>query len=297
MITVRRTIAISGVLLAVSACIPFDIAQAAKPVFRTIYNFSGPDGQFPLSALIMGPGGVLYGTTQHGGLYDNGAVFSLTPPASSGGTWTEAVIHSFARTDTANGLFPLDSLAIDSGGALYGTTSSGGVACAAERLGCGTVFRMTPPAAPGGAWGFETLYSFKGGATDGNEPVAGVAIGGDGTLYGTTDGGGCFDCGGTVFSLTPPATPGGAWTESLLYVSSGAVLAPVMIGSGGVLYGATLDGGASNDGSIFSLAPLAVSGGAWTESLPYSFSENGNGLGPRRRLGDRRGRSALRHYV
>jgi hypothetical protein len=54
MITVRRTIAISGVLLAVSACIPFDIAQAAKPVFRTIYNFSGPDGQFPLSALIMG---------------------------------------------------------------------------------------------------------------------------------------------------------------------------------------------------------------------------------------------------
>src|SRR5450755_556284 len=51
---------------------------------------------------------------------------------------------------------------------------------------------LTPPASPGGVWAEAVLYSFTGGS-DGYEPLAGVAAGKGGALYGTT----C--CGGTVF--------------------------------------------------------------------------------------------------
>jgi uncharacterized repeat protein (TIGR03803 family) len=43
--------------------------------------------------------------------------------------------------------------------------------------------------------------------------MASVAIGAGGVLYGTTSGGGTYDM-GVVFSLTPPASPGGPWVET-----------------------------------------------------------------------------------
>ncbi|MGA2594413.1 MAG: hypothetical protein ABSH32_31315, partial [Bryobacteraceae bacterium] len=65
---------------------------------RTLHDFSldGPNGRsFPLGGVAIGRGGVLYGTTSVGGTSDNGTVFSLTPPASSGGAWTLAVLCNF----------------------------------------------------------------------------------------------------------------------------------------------------------------------------------------------------------
>ena len=38
-----------------------------------------------------------------------------------------------------------------------------------------------------------------------------------GNLYGTTGSGGVNDRRGTVFELTPPATSGESWTESILW--------------------------------------------------------------------------------
>jgi hypothetical protein len=60
------------------------------------------DGAIP-EALAMGPGGVLYGVTSVGGagtcrangVGGCGTIFSLTPPAASGGPWTETVLYSF----------------------------------------------------------------------------------------------------------------------------------------------------------------------------------------------------------
>jgi len=49
--------------------------------------------------------GNLYGTTLEGGAYlagtifGAGTVFELTPPTSSGGSWTESILHSFDGTD------------------------------------------------------------------------------------------------------------------------------------------------------------------------------------------------------
>jgi len=59
------------------------------------------------------------------------------------------------------------------------------------------------------------LYSFTGGA-DGGRPTSGVTVGSGGVLYGTAYNDGTYGY-GTVFSLTPPASAGGAWTYTVLH--------------------------------------------------------------------------------
>ena len=73
------------------------------------------------NGLVIGSGGVLYGTTNAGG--GIGQAYSLTPPTSSGMPWTYTVLHSFAGAD---GALPTGVLAIGRGGVLYGVTHLGG---------------------------------------------------------------------------------------------------------------------------------------------------------------------------
>jgi uncharacterized repeat protein (TIGR03803 family) len=100
------------------------------------------EGTFPVGGVVIGPGGVLYGTTQQGGSSNEGTVFSLTPPASPGNSWTETVLHSF--TGGTDGGQPLAGVVIDNSGALYGTTEYGGIKKRSCNSGCGTVFMLTP---------------------------------------------------------------------------------------------------------------------------------------------------------
>jgi len=88
------------------------------------------------NAVVIGPGGVLYGTTHEGGASNAGIVFSLRPPATEGGAWTETVLHTFTGGNDGGG--PLGGLAFGPGNALYGTTYSGGSS------NQGTVFALTP---------------------------------------------------------------------------------------------------------------------------------------------------------
>jgi uncharacterized repeat protein (TIGR03803 family) len=47
--------------------------------FKTLYNFQGgADGGFPVSPMIN-ISGTLYGTTNAGGTYNTGTIFSLKP--------------------------------------------------------------------------------------------------------------------------------------------------------------------------------------------------------------------------
>src|SRR5262249_41193701 len=64
------------------------------------------------------------------------------------------------------------------------------------------------------------LYEFQGGASDGENPSAGVISDASGNLYGTTNFGG-FPAAGAVFELSPPTVEGGAWTETVLYEFQG----------------------------------------------------------------------------
>ena len=225
--------------------------QAMLHTFTVVGDGAQPTG------LVMGSDGVLYGTTLFGGTSTNGMAFSLTPPESTGGAWTEAVLYNFAGGSDA--ALPI-AVAIGDGGVLYGTSLQGGVTggvCLA--VGCGTVFSLSPPATPGpgSAWTEAVLYRFTGGS-DGMYPVGGVAVGSGGVLYGATGGTSTL---GTLFSLAPPANPGGVWTQTVLHTFSGrggtgyAPSTGVMLGSGDKLYGATNAGGVPGHGTVYNLRP------------------------------------------
>jgi len=232
-----------------------------------------PEMDEPWDTPAIGAGGVLYVTTSVGGpTFDSfGDVVSLTPPTTPGGSWTTTVLCSLNTPETG--------VVIGSGGVLYGTYSNG-------------VYEVTPPASAGGSWTSTTLYGFTGPPGDGLDTSSGVVIGANGVLYGTTIVGGTGSCTygssksgcGTVYSLTPPATSGGAWTERVLYSFKGGNdgFEPnvVVVGPGGVLYGTTLEGGASDAGTVFSLHPPAAAGDAWTETVLYTFTGGDDGAGP-----------------
>lgn len=153
-----------------------------------LYRFpGGQNAERPYSSLIDA-NGALYGTAG-GGIAGTVYTFSLAPGL-------ENVIYTFRGGDK-DGTGPLAVLYLN--GVLYGTTQGGGFGCHNYFKGCGTVFSIDLSSR------HETvLYSFNGGK-DGARPYAGL-ITLNGTLYGTTDGGG-GSCGnkngcGTVFAVT-----------------------------------------------------------------------------------------------
>jgi uncharacterized repeat protein (TIGR03803 family) len=223
---------------------------------KVLYSFTGgSDGAQPLSDVIRDAAGRLYGTTSAGGL-GFGVVFELRPGHKG---WTESAIYSF--TGANDGAVPYDGVAFDGRGSLIGVASIGGdPSCAGG--GCGTVYRLTPPARPGGSWAENTLYAFTGGL-DGAQPLAKPIVDGKGKLFGTASMDGvaypCYPSCGTVYELAPPVYSG-TWTETTLYDFAGgsdgsAPQASLVLGKGGVLYGTTLSGGNFGEGTIFAVVP------------------------------------------
>jgi uncharacterized repeat protein (TIGR03803 family) len=253
-----------------------------------LHSFSvlNGDGYDPSSTLVMGHGGVLYGTTGLGGSANLGTVFALSPPASPGGMWKEAVLYSFQGGLNNDGAYPLAGLVMGGDGSLYGTTWSGGLPIPDGLLiGYGTVFQLKPPAAAGGSWTETVLYEFAA-TGDGAFPYDSLIVGVNGSLYGTTGYGGLggLHGNGTVFELTPPVTGGGAWTESALYSFTGqngdgtGGFSGLVMDANGALYGTT-SGGAAAGGTVFKLTPPSSSNHAWTETILGTFI-GVEGIGP-----------------
>ena len=126
------------------------------PVENVLYSFTGgTDGGNPFAGLIADKEGALYGATYYGGggncaelsFLGCGTVFKLTPPAKGQTAWTETVVYTFCwLSNCSDGAFPQADLIADKEGALYGTTQGGGTGCPNAASGCGTVFKLTPPA-------------------------------------------------------------------------------------------------------------------------------------------------------
>jgi len=224
------------------------------------------------AAGVVSTGGSLYGTTLYTEIGGCGRVYELRPPATRDGAWTGRSIYDFQGTAdfTSDGSNSVAPLTVGAGGALYGTTFWGGTRACPYNLGggCGTVFQLTPQAAPGRWWTETVIYTFTGINGDGVYPAAGVVLGKNGVIFGTTASGGsgsaCSWYGaagcGTVFELTPPAAPGGAWTETILHSftaqdGEGSLPGPLTLGADGVLYGPTWYGGTAGGGTVFALKP------------------------------------------
>jgi uncharacterized repeat protein (TIGR03803 family) len=226
-------------------------------------NNNPNDGAAPLAGVVFDNLGNLYGTTENGGTQGEGVVFKLTPPSTSGGAWTETLLHSFHSGH--DGAEPFYGLTFAGKGIFYGFTSYGG---GSER---GTFYQIT-------AGGKETvLYTFHDGP-DGGFPSGEPVLDASGNVYGTANIGGATG-NGVVFEMTPPAIPGQPWTDNVLYSFSGtggSSPSGVVFGPSGVLYGTSWGGGTTDDGVVFELTP-PTSGGSWTESVLLDFNGNGNG--------------------
>jgi uncharacterized repeat protein (TIGR03803 family) len=191
----------------------------------------------------------------------------------SGSAWAEHIqTYSF---NGSGGAAPDGGLIVDAGGNFYGTTGAGGVANA------GVVYEMS---SSNGRVAETVLYSFSGG-TDGANPVGNLVFDGAGNLYGVTANGGAFNM-GTVFELSP-TLPGSAWAETVLYSFQGGSsdgahpVAGVVLDGSGNLYGTTSFGGTvceNGCGTVFELAPPAVQGNPWTESMLHFFQGSDGAL-------------------
>ncbi len=259
---------------------------------KILYSFAGPsltssDGFAPGGGLILDSAGDLYGTTFGGGepckvpgeFSENcgyGTVFELV---NSAGAYTEKILYGFA--DLADGNSPNGDLAVDAGGNLFGTTTSG-ISMA------GTAFELVFSS---GLYTETTLYQ----SLD-LTPTGGLIMDSSGNLYGVgrssgNDHGGIFIlardasgsyAGSTLFSFdSSPANSYSPWGN----------LATDAVGN---LYGVTFTGGTAGQGFVYEftlhaatpLASLSASSvgfgatpiGATAAPQPVTVSNTGNAV-------------------
>jgi uncharacterized repeat protein (TIGR03803 family) len=270
------------------------VPAAGVPWSETVlHNFTGPDGQYPSSALVFDAGS-FYGATEYGGTGGAGTIFELAQPATAGDAWTETVLYDFVYSKNSQNVAPNGPLVIAPGGTIFTAVQGAPAAPLGPRIGA--VIALVPPAALGGDWAEYEIYPL--GFDQGEWPFASVVSEG-GSLFGATYYGGAEFCNspygcGTVYELTPPAIQGNPWTETTLHtfgtvINDGADPGALTVGPGGVLYGTTQAGGSgsacqadeSGCGTVFQLTPTSDEGGGWMYSVIYSFTGiNGDGAVP-----------------
>jgi uncharacterized repeat protein (TIGR03803 family) len=251
----------------------------------TLYSFCSqgfpcPDGVEPSVGLWQDSGGDFYGTTEGGGVNEEGTMFKITP---QGELTTLYSFCSIRSGDTClDGANPAAGVVQGPNGNFYGTTGLGGSGNGCFG-GCGTIFEITP------AGKLTTLYSFcsQTNCADGTYPSETLTLGSDGNLYGLTPNGGSSSycsysegC-GTIFKITP----GG--TLTILHTlcsrpncSDGAGPVGLAQATNGVFYGSTAGGGSgsacqSGCGTIFS---LSMGIGPFVETNP-TFGKAGSVIG------------------
>jgi len=260
--------------------------------FETLHAFSYADGAYPASRLLQASDGNLYGTSgssasNFGTFFRLGLDGAFTPLDDFSSTATDAPAALIEATDGfLYGSVQAGVLRLDFAGNPEMLVASpgddgfnSGIVQASDGWFYGTgvnpvtshsfVFRASMQGA------YEEVYTFTGGF-EGLLPFAGLLVGSDGNLYGTTTEGG-IDSNGTVFRYEPLT---GALTTlysfgSVVSGDASFTFATLVEGSDGSLFGTTQHGGLHGRGTVFRVSPTGE------ESVVHSFGGGGNAGHPR----------------
>jgi uncharacterized repeat protein (TIGR03803 family) len=225
-------------------------------------NSTNLDGVYPIAGLLL-VGNLFYGTANGGGANNSGTLFAVN---TNGTGFTN--LHNFSF---ATGNYPSKDLILG-GGTLFGATGSGG------NSGYGTLFRISTNGSA-----YSNFYNFTASSgpdktnSDGAFPSCSLVLSGT-NLYGTASEGGDLG-GGTLFTVD---TNGDGFTVLHAFDRTNGITGTNVGGAhpasgvtlvSNVLYGTTMVGGPSGNGTVFK---INTDGSGFTTL--YNFSAT-NGLG------------------
>lgn len=237
----------------------FCAVAANAQTFTKLADFSSATGGGPGAPPIQGLDGKLYGTAGNSGPKGRGTVYSATTSGTLGDYFT------FCKAATCpTGAGPYLSPLQTSDGSFFGFTIG--------NAGNGTIFKLTPAGVA------NNLYTFcVPDCTNGDDPRTNLIQARNGSLYGTTNVGGTGVALGTIFQLTTGGTLTTVHNFCQITPNCNDGAGPEGFGSliqatDGNLYGATRNGGANGNGTIYQ---FALNG---TFKTIYKFCKSGGCL-------------------
>lgn len=195
-------------------------------------------GRVPTTNFTLSSNGLLYGTTNQGGLAGAGVIFEYN---TSTDTYTKKIDFFYSP----NGSYSFGGLVRAANGKFYGMTQIGGVNDE------GVLFEFNPNGNV-----YTKRYDFN--STSGNYPTGSLAVAPNGKLYGMTNNEGSFDE-GTLFEFDPTTN---TFTKKVDFDSNtngGEPQGSLVLASNNKFYGMTGSGGTNGDGVIFEYDPTTNS--------------------------------------
>lgn len=229
--------------------------------FTSLRDFAVATGSRPAAGPIEGISGLLYGITSAGGTPANtsGVIYSVNKNGTGYTVLREFASNGFEGADGQGALVQ------GSDGKLYGITSQGGPA------GGGVIFRVN---ADGSS--FVALRVLSNEGADGSDSISHLIFGPDGRLYGTTRLGG-NNAGGTVFRITTDGSSFQVIRHMMPASDGGDLIAGLLLGNDGRLYGAASSGGSNGGGTIFA---INTDGTGFVVLKAFSTTSPNDGLNP-----------------
>lgn len=266
---------------------------AGNSLLSTTSFFYTPEGCSPFGALLQAGNGTLYGSTNYGGLSNNGTLFKIDPYS---GYFQQLAVFNGSKGANPNGSL------VEVNGSLYGTTYSGGAnnqgvifkydtaghvldtvgtfnglngmnaGSGLIRCSDGLLYGTTPQGGVnyyGNIFKFDpsndqldTLVSFDG--TNANYPLGRLLEGADGNFYGMSNSGG-VNGNGNIYKCSKT----GQLTSLYDFGPNTYPNADLIQGINGNLYGMTPGGGTNNMGQIF----MCTTTGSFTTLYNFTGSE------------------------